>query len=200
MALIGCLLFTGKYLFDAREIAQEAADLRNGAALSRQRYDDIVRTLPSIPTDNGTLKRIIDHYTSQEKRSITPTSFYHEISRALQTEPAVELDSLDWEIGGADSAREAGKPRAESKAVPEDSESIVVHGTLRLAPDADTRQLLSTFNRFVGRLKSDEKRQVNILQQPFDIESGKSLRSGDTKLEDSKPRSFRVQVIRKIGS
>ena len=201
MALIGCLLLSGKYLFDTHEIAQEAKALQAEATLSRQRYDDIVRTFPSVPMDNEALKSVIDRYLAQEKRSITPTGFYYEISRALQAEPAVELDGLDWTIGDPGSApNTTGKQNVESKTVPEDSESVVVHGTLRLDSSANTRQLLTTFNRFVENLKSGEKLQVNILQQPVDVESGKSLRGGDAPTEESKPRPFSLQVTRKIGS
>ncbi len=201
MTLIGCLLLSGKFWFDAHEVMQEAATLRSEAALSRQRYGDIVKTFPSVPTDNDTLKSVIDRYRVQERRSTVPTAMYHEISRALQAEPAIELDSLDWKIGGAEPASTGSiRQSADIRAVPEDSESAVVRGTIRLGSSPNTRQMLSTFNRFVDTLRSNPKLQVEVLQQPFDIESGKSLRGGDTSQEDGKPRNFSLQLIRKIGS
>ena len=75
-----------------------------------------------------------------------------------------------------------------------------MRGTLKPEGNANTRQLLSTFRRFVERLKTDPNLQVEILQQPFDIEPGKSLRSGDTSPEEGKPRAFSLQIIRKIGA
>jgi hypothetical protein len=39
---------------------------------------------------------------------------------------------------------------------------------------------------------------VNILKQPFDLESGRSLRGGDSEDENGKPRQFTVEIIRKI--
>ena len=161
----------------------------------------MLKTLPSVPTDNETLKRVIDRYLIQEKRSTTPIAMYHEISRALQTEPSIELDSLSWQIGGADQAA-AGLIRQNPnlKTVPDDSESAVLRGTLKPGPSSDTRQLLTTFNRFVGTLRANSTLQVDVLQQPFDIESGKSLRSGETSQEESKPRHFSLQIIRKIGA
>jgi hypothetical protein len=39
-----------------------------------------------------------------------------------------------------------------------------------------------------------------VLQRPFDVESGKSLRGGDAGQDDDKPRGFGLLVTRKIGS
>ena len=201
MTLIGCLLLSGKFWFDAHTVLQETEALRADAALSAQRYSEVLKALPSVPPDNETLKRVIDRYLIQEKRSTTPIAMYHEISRALQTEPSIELDSLSWQIGGADQAASGLiRQNPNLKTVLDDSESAVVRGTLKPGPSSDTRQLLTTFNRFVGTLRANSTLQVDVLQQPFDIESGKSLRSGETSQEESKPRQFTLQIIRKIGA
>lgn len=201
MALAACLLLSGKFLFDAHDVQQDADALRTEAALSRQRYGDIVKTFPSVPADNETLKNVIDRYLAQERRSTTPAAFYHEISRALQAEPAIEIDRLDWRIGGAEPGS-TGAPRqgADVRPLPEDSQSLVVQGTLRLGANVSTRQQLTTFNRFVDALRANTKLQVDVLQRPFDVESGKSLSGGDTGQEDDKPRGFGLLVTRKIAS
>jgi len=200
MALIACLLISGKFLFDAHEVAQATETLRAEAALARQRYGDIVKTFPSVPTDNETLKNAIDRYLAQERRSTTPTAFYHEISRALQAEPLVEIDRLDWKIGGDTDTSPGARQDADVRPTPDGSESIVVRGTLRLGADTTARQLLAVFNRFVDTLRSNMSLQVEILQQPFDIGSGKSLRGGDSGQGDEKPRDFGLLITRKIGS
>lgn len=201
LALLGCLLFSSKLLFDTYTVSQEADSLKNESGQSRQRYAEIVKTFPPIPTDNETLRRVIDHYVDLEKNSATPDGLFHEISRALQTTPAAELDSIDWKIGGAESTPGAAANQAGGgKTVPKDSESAIVRGTLRLGSNASPRQMMSTFNYLVEALKANPKLQVDVLQRPFDIESAKSLKGGDTTLEDNKPRSFSLQIIRKFGS
>jgi len=60
--------------------------------------------------------------------------------------------------------------------------------------------MLAAFNVLVEELKASPKLQVDVLQRPFDIESGKALKGGDTTLEDNKPRSFALQISRKLGS
>ena len=201
MALIACLLLSGKLLFDAYSVRQGAAALKAEAELSRQRYSAIEKTFPELPLDNETLKRVMDRYTIHEQRSTSPKGLYHTVSLALQAEPTIELDNLDWKTGAADAETAGpGKQTAGARTISDDSEHIIVRGTLKPEGNANTRQLLSTFRRFVERLKTDANLQVEILQQPFDIEPGKSLRSGDTSPEEGKPRAFILQIIRKIGA
>jgi hypothetical protein len=201
LVLLGCLLFSAKLLFDTHTVAQETEMLKSEAALSRQRYNDIAKTFPPIPTSHETLRRIIDRYVELENRSATPDTLYHEISRALQAAPAAELDSIDWKVGSVDSSavKATGQASATSP-LPEDSETAIVRGTLKLGPNANARQMLNAFNVLVETLKSSPKLQVVVLQRPFDIESGKPLKGGDTTLEDNKPRSFSLQITRKLGS
>lgn len=199
VALLGCLLLSGRFLFDAYSIAEQTTGLRAEASISRQRYSDIVKTFPSVPIDNETLKSVIDRYLAQETRSVGPYGLYREVSRALQTDPAVEIERLDWKIGESDSAHaDPNRSTAGSRPVPVDSESIIVSGILKLPANTSTRQLLATFNHFVESFKADTKLHVEILRKPFDIESGKSLRSGDTAPEENPSRSFSLQIIRKI--
>lgn len=201
LVLLGCLLFSGKLWFDSYTIKQETAALRSEAALSRQRYDEIVKTFPPIPTNNETLRRVIDRYVAFEKMGATPDGLYHEISRALQAAPEAELDSLDWKVGGIENNGVTPASNAPAAgAIPRDSEALIVRGTLKMAPNANARQMLGAFNVLLDALKANPNVQVDVLQRPFDIESGKSLRGGDTTLEDNKPRSFSLQLTRKLGS
>ena len=201
VALIACLLFSGKLLFETYNINQESDALSVEGALASQRYNNIASTFPPIPTNNETLRRVIDRYAELEKQSATPDGLYHEISRALQAAPAAELDSIDWRIGGSDAA--SGKPAGSASApgaLAKDSEEAIVRGTLKLGPNTSARQMLSAFNVLLDALKANPKLQVEVLQRPFDIESGKSLKGGDITVEDNKPRAFSLQVIRKLGS
>jgi hypothetical protein len=197
LALLGGLLFAGSSLLETYRLNQESAELRSESGLARLRYNDIVKTFPAIPTDNETLRRIIDRYTELEKNGASPTGLYHEISRALQAAPAAELDSIDWNVGGFQPT--AGQ-NASGIAVAKDSETAIVHGNLKLAANANARQMLAAFNVLVEALKANSKLQVDVLQRPFDIESGKALKGGDTTLEDDKPRSFALQISRKLES
>jgi len=201
LILLGCLLFSGKLLYEDYSLTQETEALRSEASLTRLRYNDILKTFPAIPTNNETLVRIIDRFVELERRNSTPGGLYREISRAMQFAPATELESIDWKVGGieSDAAKAAGQA-ATASAIQDDSEAVIVRGTLKLNATANPRQLLSVFNNLVEALKANPKLQVNVLQRPFDIESGKSLKGGDTTTDDNKPHAFSLQVSRKLGS
>jgi hypothetical protein len=190
--LAASLALAGKYGYDAHRIAQDAAALQAEAAQARQRYGEIIETFPQLPIDNETLKRVIEGYLAEERRGTTPIAFYREISRALEAEPAVELDRLDWRAGGF--VAEDGDPAS----LLENSESVVVRGTLRLGTHASVRQVLAAFDRFVDGLRACGLR-VEILRQPLDIASGSSLNSGDAAQEGEQPRDFGLRVIRRIA-
>jgi hypothetical protein len=197
VGLFGCLLFAGDQFYHAYDISQQAAEHQSQAGVARQRYNDVVKTFPPIPTNNETLRRVIDRYVVLEKKSTSPDRLYHEISRALQTSPSAEVDGIDWKVGGGATASTV---RAGEATVGDDSEMALVSGTLRLSQHANARQLLAVFNQLVDALRANSKLQVTVLQQPFDIESSKSLKGGDTTITEDKPRTFSIQISRKIES
>ena len=200
-ALTGCLLFAGTLLFETQALNQQSAALSSEASLARSRYGEIVKTFPPIPSDHQTLRRVIDRYLALEKQSATPDGLYREISRALNDSPAVELDRIDWQVGSIDDAAPQNSGRAAATAsASEASEEAIVRGTLKLGANASARQLLAAFNALIESLKANPTLQLTILQRPFDIESAKSLKGGDITVEDSQPRSFSLQLSRKIGS
>jgi hypothetical protein len=199
LALTVCLLLSANNLFDAHQIALDAEALRAEAAFARRSYDDIVKTFPSLPTDNETLKSVIDRYLAEERRSTTPSAFYREISRALQAAPSIEIDRLDWKISDADTdTTDSSGWSRDVRPVSEDNESIVVRGALRLDAKVTSRQLLGVFSYFVDALRSNANLRVEVLQQPLDIASGASLRGSDVESEGEKPREFALRVTRRI--
>lgn len=201
IVLFGCLLFAGDQLYHSHDIGRQTALHKAQAGVALQRYNDVAKTFPPIPTNNETLRRVIDRYVALEKKSTSPDGLYHEISKALHTAALIEIESIDWKVGGAAAAGNANVRQASGAApIDDDSETAFMHGTLRLGQHTNARQLLAVFNQLVDALKADAKLQVNVVQQPFDIESGKSLKGGDTIIVDGKPRTFSIQISRKIGS
>ncbi|WP_313950800.1 hypothetical protein [Accumulibacter sp.] len=201
LVMLSCLLLSGKQLFDAHQINQEIAVLGEETALGRRRYADIVDTFPPIPTSNETLRRVIDRYAELEKSSISPAPLYREISRALDGAAAVELDGIEWKVSAVRSSPASASPDALSyDALTGGTETAIVRGTLRLGVESNPRQVLAVFKRLVDKLKFNPELEVEVLQQPFDVESGKSLKGGDTAFEDELPRSFKLRISRTIGT
>ena len=199
LALAGCLLYSGKLLYEAYDVTQEASELRAESALARQRYAEIVATFPPIPTSNEALRQVIDRYVEIDRLTASPLGLYQALSRALSEVPAAELDALDWRVGGFESTPTATASDA-SGAIPIDSEALVVRGTLRIGANTNARQTLGAFNTLIGALKRNPALQISVMQSPFDIESGKSLKGSDAAMDDDRPRPFALQIVRKLGS
>jgi hypothetical protein len=202
LTLIACLLFSGKLLYEGHAVEQEAAALRAETAQLRERYESIVKTFPAIPTDNETLRQVIDRYAALDKRSASPDDLYLAISRALQAAPAAEIDSIDWKMDGADrgTATAGANPQDNAAADAGDGATALVRGTLRLGPEANARQLLTVFDNLVNALKSDPQLRVELLQRPFDIEPGKVLKGGGVQDTGNKQHGFSLQIARRLGS
>ncbi|HMW18835.1 MAG TPA: hypothetical protein PKN13_02990 [Accumulibacter sp.] len=197
LALFSCLLFSGKQVFDARLLNKEASSIQQETILARQHYQSIVNTFPPIPTSNETLRRVIKRYAELQNASGTPMTVYREISRALQTAEAIEIEGIEWR----NSPVEAAKGTAPNPSSPgseltlTQKETAVFRGTLSLGVNNNPRQILAVFNQFISTLKLNPKLQVEVLQQPFDIESAKSLKGGgDDALEAKQTRAFKVQI------
>ena len=198
--LAGCLLYSATLLYETYEVTDESQGLRAESSQARQRYAEIVKTFPPIPTNNETLRQVIDRYVAIDKGTASPIGLYRELSRALQSAPAAELDALEWRVGGIDAATgQAANSAYAASAVSDDSETLIVRGTLKTGT-SNARQTLAAFNTLIDALKANPKLQVVVLQSPFDIESGKSLKGSDTAVDDNRPRAFSLQIVRKLAS
>jgi hypothetical protein len=200
------LLFCATLLYETHVARGQAQALKSEAEQARQRYQEIARSFPPLPSDHESLRRIIDRYLALEKTNVSPDGLYREISRALDAAQSAELVSIDWQAGRLDASdarrNDAAGAGQESAAIPviSDNETAIVRGTLKLGTNASARQINNAFNDLLEALKANPGLQIVVLQRPFEIESAKSLKGGDSTTEDHTPRSFAVQVIRKSGS
>jgi hypothetical protein len=70
----------------------------------------------------------------------------------------------------------------------------IVAGALPPSMIGDQRGLLETVNEFVASLRRDAQARVAVLQMPFDVESGKTLRSASENAQAPATPRFRVRV------
>jgi hypothetical protein len=130
-------------------------------------------------------------YADLTRQQRQPDQALRSLSRALDEMPNVELDSIEWKIGRNSASTAAS--------ITGDEEITVIRGTIRPGKNTSTRQILASFEAFAERLRRDPGSSVSALQQPFDLESGRSLRGGDGSEEISQPRQFALEISRKIA-
>lgn len=193
VALLGCLLFSGKQFYSALSLTSEAAAISVQAQSAQQRYEEIVRSFPPIPTSNETLRQIMNRYTELESGGASPERIYRDISAALATSPTIDIDAIEWKAATIASAQPVGNTAAPLPS----GQTAELRGTINLGARATPRQILSAFEQFVGTLAANTALSVKVNQQPFDTDSGKSLRSGSEKVADTGARPFSLEITRR---
>ena len=200
LIFLACLLFAGKQFYDASRLDSERAAVQAQADSAAQRYAELARTFPPMPVDNDTLRQVINRYQAMERLPATPREFYLLLSRALEATPQVELETIAWQRGGP-GADSNGSGSAGTTAPSEGDESALVRGSIPTGSQANPRQVLAVFERFLAALRQQPGLQVNVQQQPFDVESGKSLKGGsssDDTPASTEPRHFVVQIVHRV--
>jgi hypothetical protein len=199
LALLGGALFAAKQLYDTWSLRQEAQALAASEAELSWRYREISATFPQLEIDNETLRRVTDRQSELLKQQRLPDDAFRLVSRALDEVPTAHLDAIEWRLGDAAAPAATQQTSVKAGTMPGgNSETITLRGQIRLGPSATARQTLATFEHFVELLRVDRNNDVNVVQQPFDIESGRALRGGDADSESTQPRQFAVQITRKL--
>lgn len=189
VALLGSLLFAAKETYVAHTLRQEVFALAAEESDLNRRHKEISATFPQLGVDNETLRRLTNRYSELRSLQRLPTASYAMIGQVLDRMPAIVLEGIDWKNG-------TFLPL--TAAISDGPEITTVRGAIRLER-ATTRQTLAAFDQFTEALRADPANTVNVLQRPFDIESGSALRGGDGLDEEAKPRQFSVEIIRKIA-
>lgn len=191
IALLGSLLFAARETYTAYTLRGEAEALKLSEADLNWRYQEISATFPQLGIDNETLRRLTSRHADLSRQQRLPDQAYRHLSLALNQMPGVTLEELDWKISAAGTSKAAS--------IEGSDEVTTVRGAIRVQGNASPRQILASFEQFAELLRSDPACTVNTLQQPFDMESGRALRGGDSEEDNAKPRQFAVEIIRKIG-
>jgi hypothetical protein len=199
VALFGGLLFAGRNLIEISQVSEEATELVTSEAELNWRYREITATFPKLAIDNETLRRVTQRQSELLRSQRLPDQAFRLVSRALDEAPHIQLDALEWSNGNP-----AAKPGATPAIVggagaADDSESIIVRGTVRHGPASTARQTLATFEHFVELLRVDRNTTVSVRKQPLDIDPGQALRSGELDDETRHARDFIVAIVRKAA-
>jgi hypothetical protein len=190
IALLGGVLFAAKETYDAQSLRTEARELAASEADLNRRYQEISATFPQLGIDNETLRRLTNRYGDLVRQQHQPSPSYRMVSQVLDRMPAVVLEGIDWK-NGQNFRLTVGSTTGEP-------EIITVRGAIHLER-ATARQTLAVFDQFVDALRADPANTINVLQRPFDIESGQALRGGDGLDEEAQPRQFSVEITRSVA-
>lgn len=203
IALAGCLLFAANQYVDAIMLHDKTSDVLAQAQSDSEKYHAIQITYPPMPASTDQLRAVIDRYDMLEQRSDTPKTLYLAIARALDESPRVDIERIHWSLGKAQQqgAQPPGTPPPKSAAKTLSEKSIqavaVIDGLLPAQLASDQRAQIETVDAFANALRRDASLRVEVERMPFDIESGKALKSAASAEKTAHPK-FIVRVSREL--
>lgn len=159
----------------AAVLEREGQQLARQAAAAEERYRTRLAALPPTPTDRDTLRAVVGRYQALERQSPSFEPLLHALGQALAAAPEIELTRLEWsrEIQTGDGG---DTPSRQTDAV--EVLRAELHGALRPAGDPSPRAAMAAFTAFTRRLAEATGTPPTVLQAPYDLSPGATLRSG----------------------
>jgi len=189
IALIGSLLFAGKQLYDVYDARQQSDLLTLRESELQQRYQRLTATFPQVDVSADELRLLTGRYIELQKQQGGPAAFYQLLAGVLDAHPGINIDSIDWQLGGQDKA-------TPPVVTPATRDSATIKGQVMLTRSATPRQTIATFTAFVEALKAQPNLTVDTVQSPYDIEPGRALKGSDRDDETLKRHPFTLRIQR----
>lgn len=199
LVLLACTLFSVYQLIEAGLIESETASTRRQAELDRRQYEQLLEALPPLPTSADGLRNLVTRMDDLERHSPSFEETCLHVSRALTVSPRVEIDRLVWQLATSADETGGGATGSTASSGPAQFAVLQIDGRLPLALASDHRALLEVVDGFVKELAKDKAYAVRISRMPFDIESEKTMRSGNEGSAGAEPPHFSVRLTRKLG-
>ncbi len=183
VALVAGLLLASKQFAEAYGDRSEAGEFTLREEEQRQRYQSIAATFPQLGIDNDVLRKAADRYLELRSQPAGPAELLETLSQALDANPAIELDTVEWRLSDT-----------------RNGDSALVRGVVARGAGVDPRAVLAIFESFVAALRLDPEVQVVVRQQPFDIDSSSSLKGGTREEAAAPPPGFQILISRRKTS
>lgn len=183
LSLCAALLFSAERLLNAHRLEQESAQTSRLAQEKKQHYQAISTTFPELPIGKEAMRQLMPRIEDLSNNTPWPASDLQWLSEHLSRFPPIEIDVLEWKpppAGATDKGR-----------------ILTVEGHLRSGKLESVRQVLNGFQQFVSALESSPEITLRVLEQPYEIDPGKPLRSTDQPDDQPIQRPFALQITRR---
>jgi hypothetical protein len=210
----GSVLFAGLQFFSIIDLHSRAEDATRLAREDGQRYEDVRKTFPAMPTSTENLKAAVLRFDEIEHQNATPEPLLAEVSGVLNNFPSIEIDSIDWavtrnpgDVGVRDSGRNAPAPVAQPAVAPGLGlpaqqnktmfQAAYVTGRIVLPNRSDYRGVQDYLDSFAEALRKMPNAKVDLVKLPFDTRSNAKL-TFVTSEQQTKAPSFALRITRKL--
>lgn len=195
VVMAACLLMAARQIYLTGELREQSAQVNAQAAADAAAYTAVLRGLPPLPTPLDNLRGVVTRYGELDRRSQPMIVLLRELSRALEEQPQVELERLEWLVTANPSAVSA-TPSAErigSASGPLHSVAVLA-ARLPVAMAADQRAQIGAIEDLAGALRRTPGVEVAVLQQPFAFDPTASIRAGTDTARSAEPPRFTLRV------
>lgn len=219
ISLLSGLLFAIKTTFDTNRLQQETTAAISQTAIATQRYNALLASLPPTNISPDNLRALMMRYASLQKNTTNLTPLLTHLSQALNNRPAIELISLEWKIEPALTLPPGAHPLnpsdpievgaggtatspASTPPLAKNGQPVVtlkVTAQLPLSLSADLRAQKTHIEQFAQQLQNPQT-QVFLLAMPFEVESGKALKSPQNAVDTSNTPApvFSAMLVRPL--
>ena len=204
-----CVLLAASRLLDAYLIGQEAVADRRQEARASEEYGRLQARFPKTPTSTENLRAIVKNYRSLVRQSVSPSGFFVDISQVLTNLPQIEIDKIDWGVGGqkaADAVKTQAPqpPRPVAQAIGQQAEVPVqvaeISGRLIVPQASDYRAVTALVTQFTDALRAQPGTELTRTQLPFDINAEKSLSGDIGAARREEVPQFSVAITKRKGA
>ncbi|HMX15211.1 MAG TPA: hypothetical protein PKD29_00070 [Rhodocyclaceae bacterium] len=198
----GALLYSGKVLVEQMNLQSRVDALKAQIATDQQRYAGILGGLPKVPLGNDDLRLLVRKFDEVTRRSPAPDGLLAAVGSALLKDPRIELDRLAWSVTDNPEGEKSStaSPRTEAPH-PSGTAAYAILDLAASLPSAmasDRRAQLTAVENLADLLRKDTALKVDVLSMPFEVESGKSLRSGSEGRAVAERPRFTLRIAVKL--
>jgi hypothetical protein len=195
-----CAIYAGSSWLDAQGVRSTAEAQSRAARVSAERYQRITSSFPVTETTTENLRVAVLEFRAIAERSAQPESAFVHVSRVLERFPQMEIDGIQWRLGGLAERRDAAPPAASGSKPPAAGDQVVhfaISGRMNATQRNDYRGITAQVQSFANALAGNGY-ELARTQLPFDVTSEGTL-TGDIGGRDSNeaPR-FTITLARRL--
>jgi len=198
LGFAACALYGGGRWLEVMDVGSRAASQQREARLAAEQYQRITSTFPVTETTTENLRVAVLEFRRIAERSLAPEAAFVHVSRVLEQFPQMEVDAINWRLGGPGEQRE-GAPGAAAAGAPQGEQAVqfAISGRVNATQRNDYRGITGQVQSFAAALASGGY-QLARTQLPFDVTSEGTL-TGDIGGADSgeAPR-FTIVLARRL--
>jgi hypothetical protein len=190
-ALVG-IGWCGTNLYQVVDLKRERQQVLVKTQSEQARYQELTRSFPPAPTTPSNLRLTVEVAERIGKIAHLPDASFRAVSQALEANPSITLNGLNWRYGRTSEVVAGGAPSALAQSAVLQVELLAVPG--------DYKGAMQSVNKFVRDLqKIDSVANARTVKLPVDLASSATLKgsTASPRLEKPVKAQFEVEVVLK---